>query len=303
METRDGTATSDLIGYCQELREHARDLAEKLNLARIAEREIDERRRSSALGRELNGLSNAMEGLLEFLPGVPKGTRPVDGRALSLAAVLQWLDRKAEMFTRATHGLHGHTSTVPVASIVEFLASQQKSGILKLEVSDETARIEFVNGDVVHAVSDNSPPGERLGEILVEQGVLDEVVLQTMLTKQSRSGLRMGELLASEGVVPTEILKHGLEKQVRMLFQRVFQSHDGYFEFIEASALREVAKVRLKVLPLLLEVATAADEHARDAERCDGAEQPQEMSEAIQTPPEVSPEPESIGKWRGRRIR
>ena len=51
-----------------------------------------------------------------------------------------------------------------------LLQIQSKTGVLSVNVGLEVISVVFDEGDIIHAWSDNSPPGTRLGNILVAQG-------------------------------------------------------------------------------------------------------------------------------------
>lgn len=58
-------------------------------------------------------------------------------------------------------------------------------------------------------------PGKRLGELLVEQGIIDQVELQNALAEQRRQGGRklLGEVLMALGLIKEETLFAALRTQ------------------------------------------------------------------------------------------
>ena len=157
--------------------------------------------------------------------------------------------------------LHAQGGIVPTPDYVAFLSQAQRSGILQVFTEKEVFWIEIDDGDIVHAHSDFAPPGQRLGDILVEQGVLTQVALLELL--DSGKGQRLGTRVEQKGVTRDELLR-ALETQIRRLFHRLFASAPREFLFWSGPCLLAGQSLRLNANMLLLDSARAADEAMRD---------------------------------------
>lgn len=158
--------------------------------------------------------------------------------------------------------LHAQGGLVPTPDYVAFLSQAQRSGILQVFTEKEVFWIEIDDGDIVHAHSDGAPAGQRLGDILVEQGVLTQVALLEML--DSKKGERLGtRVVEQKGVTRDELLR-ALETQIRRLFHRMFSSAPREFLFWAGPCLLAGQSLRLNANMLLLDSARAADEALRD---------------------------------------
>src|SRR5690349_153831 len=69
--------------------------------------------------------------------------------------------------------LRGHDQPIPTPDLVNFLSSQKKNGLLEVVTATELFTLEFQNGDIVHAQSNRTPEGQRLGDILVARKACD----------------------------------------------------------------------------------------------------------------------------------
>ena len=156
-------------------------------------------------------------------------------------------------------GFHGYTWAITLPDLLGFLQMQQKSGILRVNIGTEVVSLIFDDGDLIHATSDNSPPGTRLGEILVAQGAIDMDSLERFLVRYSASPGRLGERLEAEGLITRENLRRALDHQVERIFERLFSTSNAYYSFRQGHSEEHVV-VRRNVFQLLVETCRTRDE-------------------------------------------
>lgn len=164
---------------------------------------------------------------------------------------------------RERAGFHGYTWAISLPDLMGFLQMQQKSGILRVNIGTEVVSLIFDDGDLIHTSSDNSPPGARLGEILVEDNAIDMENLERFLVRYSASPGRLGDALEAGGLITKEALMSALDRQVALIFERLFASEDGYYSFREGR-VEEAFDVRRNVFQLLLETCRVQDELSSD---------------------------------------
>jgi len=154
----------------------------------------------------------------------------------------------------------GNTDVLSIPDLVGFFQVQAKTGVLDIEHSSESFRLEFENGSLMHAASTNSPKGERLGEILVRRGALTEAQLQAFLANLAR-GERLGNaLLRADGISEAELTK-AIEEQVLGIFVRLAKLPGCRFEFRECKLeANSAGRVRHNITRLLLDSARHLDE-------------------------------------------
>jgi hypothetical protein len=158
--------------------------------------------------------------------------------------------------------LRAKPGLVSTPDFVAFLCQSHRSGILQVITDAEVFSIEVEDGDIVHAHSNGAPPGERLGDILVEQGVLTDADVERLLDGEQRS--RFGNRVVEEQLVTHDELVAALEAQIRRLFYRLFAVEPRELLFWGGPCLLAEQSLRLNVNVLLLDCARAADEAARD---------------------------------------
>jgi len=157
-----------------------------------------------------------------------------------------------------TLALRGHHQMIATPDLVTFLSAQRKSGVLEVVTELELFILEFDNGDIVHAQSNRTPEGQRLGDILVSRGVIDRAALEQVM--RSTSGVRVGEQLIAMQLVPREQFVDALRRQIQWLFQRLFEQPSQRFTFWSGAPIHADSNVRLNATALLLDGARAFDE-------------------------------------------
>ncbi len=152
-----------------------------------------------------------------------------------------------------------------LADLLGLLSAMAKSGVLWVQSSGETFSIVLQDGGVVHAASDRSPPGLRLGEILVAQGAVTQSQFDAFLARFKTAAGKLGLALEREEIVTRAQLAAALEYQVHRLFERMMTQENATFVFTERPAESSDHRLRISVPMLLLESCRVRDEKNRDA--------------------------------------
>lgn len=136
----------------------------------------------------------------------------------------------------------GSLSALTVPEVVQFIFSSLKTGVLLIAAGRQAEgppdgpeqlrrkSIYFKDGQVVFASS--SDPGDRLGPVLVELGLLSEADLDRC-SRFVRSGRALGQVLVDEGVLTSGRLYEGIVHQVKTIFLGAFKETSGEFAFLE----------------------------------------------------------------------
>lgn len=160
-------------------------------------------------------------------------------------------------------GFQGFTWAISIPDLLSFLQMQGKSGCLRINIGTEVISLVIEEGGLVNAYSDNSPPGLRLGEILVRQGRLEMDRLQRFLAEFDLGKEPLGEALERAGLVSRDELEEALEFQIRLIFVRLLCSEKAHFRF-ETGSVPGAGSARYSIMQLLLDACRIHDE-ARNA--------------------------------------
>jgi CheY-like chemotaxis protein len=140
--------------------------------------------------------------------------------------------------------LVGNLEDLGLGEILQIVSLSHKSGILTLQSTGRQGIIVFRNGQVIRATSNQ---GRRfLGELLVEQGVLDETSMQQALQLQQERGFkdRIGTILAERFHVSAEQIEAVARKHVEQVVYSLFTWQEGSFEFELEDNLDAVDAIR-----------------------------------------------------------
>ncbi|MCB9890947.1 MAG: DUF4388 domain-containing protein [Planctomycetes bacterium] len=162
-------------------------------------------------------------------------------------------------FDVAKQGLFGNSWTVGLAELLGFLAFGNKTGVLWVDSPLENFIVQLIDGKLVHATSDHTPEGLRLGEILVGLGYLTRRQLERFLSRCQGESVS-GEDLLDGGMISADELHDALTHQVRQLFLRLVQTDNAIFRFSEGMQIELAHTVDLDVNRLLLDSAKEFDE-------------------------------------------
>ncbi len=157
-------------------------------------------------------------------------------------------------------GLEGNTWTIPISELIGFLAFGRKTGVLWVDSPEENYLIGLHEGNLMHATSDRTPEGMRLGEILVGLGYLTRRQLERFLSTLDGDADHAGEALLESGLISNEELQEALSQQVQQLFHRLVQTKNAVFHFREGMQVMLAYQVELNTTQLLLETARVQDE-------------------------------------------
>lgn len=157
-----------------------------------------------------------------------------------------------------TKVLSGSDGIFAGPDLVSFLGVQQKTGVLEIRTPNEVFTFELDGGQVAHLQSNRPGKGERLGDILVEMGVVDRLAVEEAYRINPRG--RVGELLLANGLVKVEQLFQALQRQIHVLFQRLAAEPMERFTFWSGPLMLSQERLRLNATALMLEAMRVKDE-------------------------------------------
>jgi hypothetical protein len=113
---------------------------------------------------------------------------------------------------------------------LELLSRARSTGILTITGEKGVATIAMVEGGVLFASSHSTP---RLGEFLVEKGIVEQKDLEAVLKLQRRKKVSqlVGTILQDLGLVSREAAELGIEAQITQVLLDVLSWRDGEFRF------------------------------------------------------------------------
>lgn len=163
----------------------------------------------------------------------------------------------------------GDLGILGLANLLQVVSMSESRGILSLTNGSQKALIQFCTQGIrlVSGASRAIP----LGRILVRSGKITNEQLEELLADQRRSGRRLGDLIIEEGLVSEADMHQALREQVAEEIYELFAWNEARFYFAESdneilpNGAGPLAMVLLdsNLLSLMVEAARRADEISR----------------------------------------
>jgi len=155
--------------------------------------------------------------------------------------------------------LQGDFEGLTLASILQLLCNDQKTGILTVTREDYESRVYFDQGTIIYAVA--SGRQSRLGFLLSNDGLISAQQLQKCLSFAKSENLYLGKVLVQKGYISRDTLKKYNTKQAEIILYNLLFWEKGKFEYRDARLnLTNMIVTQLNPMKLILEASRRMDE-------------------------------------------
>ncbi len=155
--------------------------------------------------------------------------------------------------------LQGDFEGLTLASILQLLCNDQKTGVLTVKSDDEESRVFFEQGTIVYASA--SLKEARLGFLMRNDGVISAQQLQKCLILAKQEKLHLGKILVDKGYISLDTLKKYNTKQVEAILYNLLFWKKGRFEYKDVKLnLKGMIVTQLNPMKLILEASRRIDE-------------------------------------------
>jgi len=155
--------------------------------------------------------------------------------------------------------LQGDFEGLTLASVLQLLCNDQKTGVLTVTCENEKSRVFFEKGTIVYASA--SLKEARLGFLLRNDGIISAQQLQNCIAFAKETKLHLGKVLVEKGYVSIDTLKKYNTKQVETILYNLFFWKKGKFEYKDARLnLKGMIVIQLNPMKLILEASRRIDE-------------------------------------------
>ncbi len=127
--------------------------------------------------------------------------------------------------------LKGDLESFYIASVLQLLAGDRKSGILDVKSPADKFNVFFKEGRIVYATCPRK--NFQLGHLLKTRGIITEEALQGHLIQAQREKKMLGKVLVESGTISHESLLNYLQHQAKEIVCEIFLLKEGKFEFDE----------------------------------------------------------------------
>jgi hypothetical protein len=164
------------------------------------------------------------------------------------------------------HALSGVLEHFPPVQILRLLQMSGASGRLELVRGEERAEV-FLN-DGRPSFARTNGQHSRLGDVLVGSGdIRPEAIELTVAVQQDQPGERMGAMLVESGIVDHTRMREAVLEVQRRIVCRVLLWRDGEFRFHPGEhAANEDITLALDLDGLIIEALRSAEAHGENGE-------------------------------------
>ncbi|MCF6246352.1 MAG: DUF4388 domain-containing protein [Desulfobacula sp.] len=155
--------------------------------------------------------------------------------------------------------LQGDFEGLTLASILQLLCNDQKTGVLTVSGDDQQSRVFFEQGTIIYASA--SLKEARLGFLMRNDGVISAQQLQKCLAVAKAEKKHLGKILVDKGYIALDTLKKYNTKQVEAILYNLLFWKKGRFEYKDAKLnLKGMIITQLNPMKLILEASRRIDE-------------------------------------------
>ena len=127
--------------------------------------------------------------------------------------------------------LFGDLAAVPVAEVFQLLSLQRQTGFLLVRRGEAELSIAFKDGMVRLVTGSGTPPELLLGNILVQDRLMEPRELELLLANRRGTRRRLGSQMVKLGYVNQEQLQKALTRQSAELVYELLRWKSGRFGF------------------------------------------------------------------------
>jgi CheY-like chemotaxis protein len=194
--------------------------------------------------------------------------RAVVAEAMALSAADAGAVAEARAFAAAGQALAGDLGAISMSQILELLAEQAHTGILRVVNLSSQARVELYlqDGRVDFAAATGAPEEFLLGRFVIDSGDVSAEDVARVLAERARAQRPVplfGADLVARGLLSREALGQAMARQTSELAYETLRWTTGFFQFRPAAKLPPLAreaKLQLNVDRMLLEGYRRVDE-------------------------------------------
>lgn len=156
--------------------------------------------------------------------------------------------------------LKGTLKDFGIADILQLIGQQQKTGVLLLTQKQDTVAVTFREGNIVRAETTSRNRKDLIGSMLVAASLVSEQQLEFALETQKRTLQRLGDVLVSQGVITDQKFKAMVQLQTSETLFKLFGWKAGTYEFEQKEVETETTLTPLRAESVLMEGFRRVDE-------------------------------------------
>lgn len=160
--------------------------------------------------------------------------------------------------TSRTVDFRGNLESIDLATVLQMLASKEKTGILQLSRGHLKSTICLNHGNIIAASDSN---GLRIGQILFNNGMISGKRLKKALAIAKQQDKMLGEVLLSMNFIDENVLRSVIQQQVQEAVLELFFWKEGTFEYRDCLLDFDQRSIKeINTMEIIMESARRMDE-------------------------------------------
>lgn len=158
--------------------------------------------------------------------------------------------------------LKGNLETLHIASILQLLSQERKTGVLQVSHGENNVKIFIKSGIIFYAMS--SQKEFRLGHLLKARGILSNEQLRECLQSAEEKKQQLGKFLVEKGYISIDTLKNVLHHQAKEILYNLFLWKTGEFEYNDVPlSVEGKLFIPLNTIEIILEASRRIDDEMK----------------------------------------
>ncbi len=153
----------------------------------------------------------------------------------------------------------GNIKTFYLSSLLQLLSNDKKTGILELTDGSDIVQVFFRDGTIINAFG--SSRVERLTNYLRSEGIVSREQLDKCLAVSAHTGKKIGKVLVEQGLISQDLLESLLYRQIEQTLFSLFLWEQGEFEYRDQELdLSDQIVTSFDTMQVVLEASRRVDE-------------------------------------------
>lgn len=161
--------------------------------------------------------------------------------------------------------IEGDLKSLNLASILQLIAQERLTGVLKIKRKNEVVDIGFIESQITGAFFEHREKIETLENYLVKSGFIKKNLFEMIQEIHQETKRPIVDIIIQDKYLTIEELERIIKFKIQEVIDEVFTWQEGEFKFEQGSVIypRSIIKIRLKTEALVLETARRFDEWPR----------------------------------------
>jgi|UniRef100_A0A7C4TCS1 hypothetical protein len=161
--------------------------------------------------------------------------------------------------------IEGDLKSINFASILQLIAQEKLTGVLKIKKKNEVVDIGFIEGQITGAFFEKGEKVERLENYLVRSGFIKKNLFEMIKEIHEETKRPIMNIIIDDKYLTMEEIERIIKFKIQEVIDEVFTWQEGEFKFEQGAVIypKSIIKIRLNTENIVLESARRFDEWPR----------------------------------------